>query len=193
MMTEKLKGIGIDELFGRVAEKDDEDALRILFFQFYAPLCVFAGRYVDSRMVCEDIVQDVFARIWERRRHILVASSFRNFIVTMVRNACIDHLRREEQACNWRQWRMETGQDSCGDIYTMQELQDILEKALEKLPDNVRASFVMSRFEGKKYAEIAAERQVSVKTVEAHISKALRLLRVELKDFLPMLLLLMRQ
>lgn len=189
---EMTQNYPIDELFKKVTENDDRKAFRALFFQFYSPLCVFAGRYVDNDMACEDIVQEVFFRIWERRKRIFVASSFRNFIVTMVRNGCIDYLRKREQESSWMQWKLDVAsEESCGDVYTMQELQVLLKGALEKLPDSVRTSFVMNRFEGKKYAEIAEVQQISVKTVEAHISKALKLLRTELKDYLPVLLILL--
>lgn len=179
-----------DDLFKQVTENDDEEAFRTLFFQFYQPLCVFACRYIpDSDMVCEDIVQESFARIWERRKSILVASSFRNFIVTMVRNACVDHLRRQQLEHGWQQWRLHTDMDdTTGEIYSVDELRQLLDNALDKLPVGVRTSFVMNRFERKKYAEIAQTQNISIKTVEAHISKALRLLRAELKDYLPLVL-----
>lgn len=189
---EMTQNYPIDELFKKVTENDDREAFRALFFQFYSPLCVFAGRYVDNDMVCEDIVQEAFFRIWERRKRIFVASSFRNFIVTMVRNGCIDYLRKREQESCWMQWKLDVAsEESCGDVYSIQELQVLLKEALKKLPDSVRTSFVMNRFEGKKYAEIAEVQQISVKTVEAHISKALKLLRTELKDYLPVLLILL--
>ena len=66
----------------------------------------------------------------------------------------------------------------------------MLSEALDKLPENTRLIFEKNRFEGKKYTEIAEEQQISVKTVEAHISKALKILRVELKDYLPFFILL---
>ena len=85
---------------------------------------------------------------------------------------------------------MDRGHEPDGDIYSIVELRAILAEALDKLPENTRVIFEKNRFEGKKYAEIAEEQQISVKTVEAHISKALKILRVELKDYLPLLLLL---
>ena len=183
----RIQSSQADELFRLVVYRDDREAFRTLFFQFYSPLCVFAGRYIpDSAMVCEDVVQDVFVRMWERRGSLVAVSSFRNFVVTMVRNACIDHLRRQRQEHSWQQWRLQADSaDAVGDIYSADELRALLDEALARLPDSVREAFVMSRFDGKKYAEIAQLQQVSVKTVEAHIGKALRFLRTELRDYLP--------
>ena len=88
------------------------------------------------------------------------------------------------------QWKRGKGDDPSGDIYSIVELRTMLSEALDKLPENTRLIFEKNRFEGKKYTEIAEEQQISVKTVEAHISKALKILRVELKDYLPFLILL---
>ncbi len=76
------------------------------------------------------------------------------------------------------------------DLYTTQELESLLNQALDKLPEQIASTFRMNRFEGKTYAEIAQEKQISVKTVERYMSQALKLLRIELKDYLPALLIL---
>lgn len=180
----------IDQLFWRMAVNDDEDAFRTLFFQFFSPLCAFAHRYIERWETCEDVVQESFLKIWENRKNIRIETSARNFLVTSVRNGCIDHLRRQELESTWKQWKTDLGSEPAGDIYSVIELKAMLAKALEKLPENTRIIFEKNRFEGKRYAEIAEEQQISVKTVEAHISKALKVLRVELKDFLPLLLFL---
>lgn len=183
-----------DRLFKDMAEDDDQDAFRVLFLQFFSPLCVFANRYVEDKETCEDIVQDTFMRIWEKRKGIFITSSFRNFIVTSVRNSCIDYLRKQELENNWVQWRIDVdSEENNGDIYTLRELQSILKEALSKVPENIRTTFEMNRFEGKKYAEIAELKQISVKTVESHICKVLKYLRTELKDFLPLLLLILSE
>lgn len=183
-----------DRLFKDMAEDNDQDAFRVLFLQFFSPLCVFANRYVEDKETCEDIVQDTFMRIWEKRKGIFITSSFRNFIVTSVRNSCIDYLRKQELENNWVQWRIDVdSEENNGDIYTLRELQSILKEALSKVPENIRTTFEMNRFEGKKYAEIDELKQISVKAVESHICKVLKYLRTELKDFLPLLLLILSE
>jgi len=178
-------------LFLRISLKDDRDAFQALFYEFFSALCVFAHRYIDDWMVCEDLVQEVFYKIWKNRKTIDIDVSSRNFLVTCVRNACIDHLRKQSSARIWRATEKEAATGLVpGDLYTRTELESILTAALSKLPDNIREVFEMNRFDGKTYREIADEKKISVKTVEAHITKALRVLRTEFRDYLPLLTLM---
>ena len=193
-MKEKEKEINsIDSLFWKIALKDDEIAFRTLFFQFFSPLCVFAHRYVDNWETCEDIVQETFFKIWKNRKNIEINTSSRNFLITSVKNSCIDFLRKQETEQNWQQREIEnnTSWYTSGDIYSTIELEQMLSVALAKLPDNIRIVFEKNRFDGMTYAEIATEHNISVKTVEAYMTKALKHLRVELKDYLPFVLLLL--
>nr|WP_129734480.1 RNA polymerase sigma-70 factor [Parabacteroides goldsteinii] len=183
----------IDNLFWKIAIKDDEIAFRTLFFQFFSPLCVFAHRYIDCWETCEDIVQETFFKIWKNRKNIEINTSSRNFLITSVKNTCIDFLRKQETEQNWQQKEIEnnTLQYTSGDIYSTIELEQMLSSALAKLPDNIRIVFEKNRFEGMTYAEIAQESNISVKTVEAYMTKALKHLRIELKDYLPLMILLL--
>ncbi|MDR1330643.1 MAG: RNA polymerase sigma-70 factor [Tannerella sp.] len=178
-----------DELFWNVAVKDDESAFRTLFYQFFTPLCVYAMRYVSNEEDCEDIVQETFLKIWKNRKTIEISRSFRNFTVTAVKNACIDHLRRQETESAGKERFVESlaaGQSE--DLYAVVELERMLHAALARLPEKTRATFEMNRLEGKTYSEIAEAQHVSVKTVESHMTRALKLLRIALRDFLPVLL-----
>lgn len=183
----------IDSLFWRIAIQDDEIAFRTLFFQFFSPLCVFAHRYIDSWETCEDIVQETFFKIWKNRKNIVINTSSRNFLITSVKNTCIDYLRKQETEQNWQQKEIEnnTSWYTSGDIYSTIELEQMLSAALAKLPDNIRIVFEKNRFEGMTYSQIAAEHNISVKTVESYITKALKHLRIELKDYLPLMILLL--
>ena len=183
----------IDDLFWKIAIKDDEIAFRTLFFQFFSPLCVFAHRYIDRWETCEDIVQETFFKIWKNRKNIEINTSSRNFLITSVKNSCIDFLRKQETELNWQQKEIENNplQYTSGDIYSTIELEQMLSAALAKLPDNIRIVFEKNRFEGMTYTEIAAEHNISVKTVEAYMTKALKHLRIELKDYLPLMILLL--
>ena len=182
----------IDRLFWRIALKDDEEAFRSLFFEFFSSLCVFAHRYVERWETCEDIVQDTFFKIWKNRKDLNISISGRNFLITGVRNGCIDYLRRQETEKNWQQKELLRKTNySTEELYSAVELERMLNDALARLPENVRLVFEKNRFEGKTYAEIAAEQNISMKTVEAHITKALKQLRVELKDYLPLIFLLL--
>lgn len=182
----------VDHLFTRIIYHNDEEAFQKLFFDFFAPLCLFAHRYITSKETCEDIVQGVFFRIWKDRAKLSITVSARNFLITTVRNACIDYLRHREIENRYLEKQLAYEEKDPMDtnmLIAVSELEKRVGEALAKLPDAVRRSFEMNRFDDKTYLEIASECEISVKTVEAHISRALKLLRVELKDYLPFLLL----
>lgn len=182
----------IDQLFWRIALKDDEEAFRSLFFEFFSSLCVFAHRYVEDWDTCEDLVQDTFFKIWKNRKSIEINTSSRNFLITSVRNSCIDYLRKQDSARAWQEKEIKDKTEyTSDDLYSHIELEQMLTTALSKLPGNVREVFEMNRFEGKTYKEIAEEKNISVKTVEAHMTKALKVLRIELRDYLPLIILLL--
>jgi RNA polymerase sigma-70 factor (ECF subfamily) len=185
----KKEIINIDELFRKIALRDDEEAFRTLYFHFFTPLCVFAMRYVSNRETGEDIVQDTFLKIWKNRKSIEINGSGRNFIITAVKNTCIDYLRKQENEQAWKEKMAGDNEYQSEDVYSIVELEQMLASALAKLPENIRTVFEMNRFEGKTYAKIAAEQNLSVKTIESYMTKALKHLRIELKDYLPFVLL----
>lgn len=186
----------IDYLFGQIIFKDDEKAFQEIFFDFFDPLCTFAHRYIQEKEKCEDIVQEVFFQLWQNRKKIVITTSAHNYLVTNVKNACINFLRHQELEKAYIERlsiKIETSSTNSETILTLSELEEIINATLAKLPDNVRYSFKMSRFEDKTYTQIATECNISIKTVEAHIGKALKLLRQELKDYLPLILLFFMQ
>ncbi|MBC8603018.1 RNA polymerase sigma-70 factor [Parabacteroides acidifaciens] len=181
----------IDLLFWKIAQLDDEDAFRSLFFKFFSSLCVFAHRYIEQWETCEDIVQDTFFKIWKNRKKMIINTSGRNLLLTSVRNSCVDYLRKQEIETSWIQKKsLHKTEYSTDDLYATVELENMLNAALSNLPENIRQVFEMSRFEGLTYTEIATQQRISIKTVEAYITKALKQLRIELKDYLPLALLL---
>jgi RNA polymerase sigma-70 factor (ECF subfamily) len=181
-----------DHLFWRIALNDDKEAFKELFMKSFAPLCVYAQRFIDDKNSCEDIVQDVFYKLWKDRKTLEIKNSTRNFLITGVKNSCIDYLRRKEVESNYLQHHIApSGEEQQDELFDLAELEDALSKALFKLPENIRQVFEMNRFQGTTYQEIAVRNQLSVKTVESYMTKALKILRVELKDYLPLFLFLM--
>lgn len=179
-----------DELFRRISLQDDEEAFRLLFYDFFAPLCVFAHRYIDEPESCEDIVQETFYRIWKNRKSLYIDTSARNFLLTSVRNSCLDWLRHRATEMRWSESMQDRVEEAyTQELYTTVELEHLLNVALSKLPEAVASTFRRNRFDGKTYAEIAEEKQLSVKTIEAYMMKALKFLRSELRDYLPFLML----
>lgn len=174
-----------ENLFIKVAYKDDEQAFKELFLEFYPSLCVFALRYVTQEEIARDIVQDVFFKIWKCRKNIDINTSFRNFLITSVRNDCTDFLRKQEVENRYMMKNMSSvTYTSPEELYTLKELKTIIDEALVNLPPKVREAFEMNRFKGMTYVAIAEKMTVSPKTIEVYISKALKILRVKLRDYL---------
>lgn len=172
-------------------QNDNIAAYNELYKQFYAPLCIFAGRYITESKLAEDCVQDVFLKIWKDRKSISVSISVRSYLVTAVKNNCLNILRKKKLELNYEQYILNTYDEyNAGDLYSVEELQNMIDRAIERLPEKFREVFLMSRFEQLTYREIADKKNISVKTVEAHMHKALSLLSIELKDFLSILLIL---
>ena len=184
----------IENLFRRVAFKDDQQAFKELFFEFYPSLCVYVERFTGCKETGEDLVQDAFMKIWRDRKKIEITSSFRNFLITIVKNTCLDYLRKQSLQQNYTEKKKHlfVFPDSPEEIYTLKELKELISRALDKLPENIRQAFEMNRFKDMTYNDIAEKMEISPKTVESYISKALVVLRIELKEYFPLLLLCYR-
>ncbi len=182
-----------DNLFWKVSLNDDKEAFNELFFEFYPSLCIYARRFITSQETCEDIVQDTFFDIWKNRKRINIHSSFRSLLIASIKNNCLDYLRKQTTRQKYEEnISMESTFNSYSpdDIYTISEIEEMLDSALKKLPENVKKAFELSRIENMTYQQIAVELSISTKTVEAYISKALLFLRTELKDHLPLIILI---
>ena len=164
-----------------------------MFEHYYAALCLFAKRYIEDRAIREDIVQDVFFNIWEKRKSIATNISARNYLVTCVKNLSLNYLRKQGYIQDYQNKIIDNppvysnGEE---DLFMLNELETLLEQTLTKLPPEYRMAFEMSRMEQKSMDEIAEIMGVSVRTVERYRNKALDILKKELKDYLPVLLFL---
>lgn len=178
----------IDLLLWSISKNDDKNAFRELFEYFYASLCLYAKRFIEDKATREDIVQDVFFMVWEKRKFIEVNISAGNYLVICVKNHCLNHLRKQGYHLEYQNKQAElipVYSENIDEIYNLQELEELLSKTLEKLPEEYRLAFIMSRMEDKSTSEIACMMGVSIRTVERYRNRAIEILRNELKDFLP--------
>lgn len=182
--------LDIDHLLWCISTHDDETAYRSLFEYYYSPLCLYAKRYIEDKSVREDIVQDVFFFIWDKRKTINTDISGRNYLITCVKNLSLNYLRKQGYKQAYQNKIIETPpiySNNLDDMYTWNELQELLTRTLDKLPTEYRLAFEMSRMENKNMNEVAENMGVSVRTVERYRNKALEILKEELKDYLPLL------
>lgn len=164
-----------------------------LFNRYYSGLVVYAKHLLGSETHAEDIVHDIFTSLWEKRETLDVTISIKSYLFASVRNRCLNHLIHQRVHDEYQEAVLHKGDVSgmlTWDYYVESELSEMIEKAIDKLPPQCRKIFIMSRFEEKTAQEIADDLSISPRTVEKHIEKALRLLRLELQDYLPIGLLL---
>jgi RNA polymerase sigma-70 factor (ECF subfamily) len=132
-------------------------------------------------------VQNIFLKLWTERESIEIEKSLKSFLIRSVQNSCLDELRHKQVVRDHEQYVQVFNYFDCLDtenyiLYS--ELQDKLSNALDNIPETCREAFQMNRFEGLKYKEIAEKLQVSERTVEVRISKAISMLRNYLKEYL---------
>lgn len=175
------------------ALKDGDITVFEMFFRaYYQPLCSYAFTFVKDKDEAEEIVQSAFLTVWEKRSSIEIKTSLKSYLYTMVRNACLNAIKHEKIKQKHAGEELATGESSHESVsqhLISSELEAHIESAMEKLPEQCRLIFKLSRFEELKYSEIAEQLQLSVKTVENQMGKALRIMREELRDYLPLVLL----
>lgn len=160
-------------------------AFDYLFNKYYRGLCVFACRMIASTAESEDLVQDFFVRILENRKNIRIETSVKSYFIRSVHNRCLDYNAHKRLILNYEQHQLSRMTESDYLEYPLldSELAQKLDLAIQNLPDGLRSTFLLNRFDGLKYQQIALKENISVKAVEYRISKALGFLRKELSDY----------
>lgn len=168
-----------------------------LYKLYYPKMFAFAKNYVPANEDAENIVQDVFLILWERKEEIEISFTLTTYLFTLVKNRCLNFLRHKlieeeynsqlKEELGFKLYALETFDYS---YKSEEELQEVIRRALDTLPERCREVFIKSRIEGLKYKEISDELGISVNTVENQMVTALKKLRVALKDYLPLLLFL---
>ena len=169
-------------------QQGDHDAFEGLFRNHYADLCRFACHYVKSSEIAEDLVQNVFLKIWQNHRNWRPRRTVKSYLYKAVHNQARNYARRKSVE---KKWEEETAvsnvahSPSSEAAWYEKELFTALEKPIEQLPKRCRMVFVLSRVNGLKYAEIAETLGISVRTVEVQMGRALEKLRRVLGPLLP--------
>jgi RNA polymerase sigma-70 factor (ECF subfamily) len=173
-----------NEILTRI-KKGDEKAFEALYKSFFNMLCMFSYRYVKKVEIAEEIVQDVFFHIWEKRNQFELTTSFKSYLYKSVHNNSLKHLRHQKIVMAYENSTTFSGSEKVTGQNLLEETEvyQILHGVIDELPERTRDIFQLNRFKGLKYQEIADYMQISVKTVEAHMSSVLKILRNRLKDY----------
>jgi RNA polymerase sigma-70 factor (ECF subfamily) len=171
-----------------------------LFNDYYRQFVRFAMGYIKDEAKAQDFVSDAFASYWEKVNLLPEETNAPGYILTIVRNNCLNYLqhkkikqRTAQELTNHAQWVIDTQintLEACDpDKIFSEEIEIIIEKTINKLPERTAQIFKMSRFEHLSHRDIAEELSLTTKSVEYHITKTLNELRINLKDFLTILVL----
>jgi len=171
----------------------DESAFEVVFRELFQPLVHYAMRFLKEQEASEEVVQEAFFAIWEKRSTLDIHTSLKSYLYRSVHNRCLNlikHIGIREDYKVWNEQEREGQEAQFEGELGATELQLRINTAIEALPPERQKVFRMSRFEGLKYQEIADQLNISVKTVENQMGKALKALRASLADYLPAILLL---
>lgn len=187
-MNSTFKSFDFDIASLRNGEKGTFEALYKEFFGMIYHICL---NYLNDSHAAEEIVQETFMKLWEIRASLDESMNLRNYLYTIAKNNCLNYIRNQKVAIihkeSIRYLEMQFNYEALeklGNYIQFEELQHKIDEAISRLPEDIRETFCMNRFEELHYKEIALKQNISVKTVEARISKALKMLRHELKDYL---------
>lgn len=165
----------------------DEEAFEALFKLHFKPLCFFAQSYVKDLDTAREIVQESFMALWDKRGTLDTSKSVKSYLSTVVYNKSLNYLRstkKFDRDLLISEHLMTEPVGEYTDILVVKDISKKIDEAIENLPDKCREIFLMNRYEHLKYQEIADKLQISVKTVEAQMSKALQHMRIHLSEYL---------
>ena len=174
--------------------KQDEKAFEQVFKTHFKNLHAYAFTILNDEMVAEELVQNVFYKIWERPEKLSITGSIAAYLYRAVHNESLNHLKHLKVRSKYQLHavhQMKNESDNASKKILLKELESKLHRAMQELPEQCRTIFQLSRFEELKYREIAERLEISPKTVENQMGKALKLLRMKLIDFLPLTIFLL--
>ena len=164
--------------------KGQKQAFKYIYDQYYNELCVYALNLENDRSRAEDIVQNAMLNLWNNRTKINIHSSLRSYLYRSVYNQFINEYRRQKKELTYLQQMKAEALNEFAEFpdETVNNKIKLVKREIENLPVKCREAFVLNKVNGLKYKEVAEEMNISVKTVEAHIHKAMLLIKKRLED-----------
>jgi RNA polymerase sigma-70 factor (ECF subfamily) len=180
----------------KLSSINDKKVFQDTFNNYYQPLCHLSTHYLENKDEAKGVVQEAFIKLWEVRNDLAPDSNIKNFLFTLVKNNCLNILKRQQILQKHHDkirttelgYQLESLSRISDDYLEFKEMKEKIDAAINNLPEHCREVFEMSRFNDMKNREIAEKLGISQKAVEARMTKALKILRNELKDYLPLIL-----
>ena len=175
----------LDTLVRRL-KAGDRESFNQIFRRFYSPLLRFCFRFVADEDVAAEIVQDLFVKLWSNHEKLNINTSFDSYMMSAVRNSAYTYINKERSHDQVHQmlYAGDTDDTDPSEVLHTSNLEASYRKILALMPEKRREVFVASRFDGLKYSEIAEKLNISQKTVEAHMSAAIKQLKEGLREYL---------
>ncbi|HEY1060179.1 MAG TPA: RNA polymerase sigma-70 factor [Daejeonella sp.] len=174
----------------------DRPAFDRVFIKYYKNLYSYALKLINDRDSAEEVVQNVFCRIWEKKHQLKIDGYLKSFLYRSVHNECLNYIKHKKVRSSFQTHYNSKPEHIESDLskeLSAMELKKQLFMAINELPEDCASVFQMSRFEQLKYYEIAEQLNISIKAVEYQMGKALKILRLKLMDFLPAFLIYLTQ
>ena len=170
-------------LVERLRNKDTR-AFELVFNEYFGMMKAYAMRFMDEIEEAEEVVQDVFVKFWEKCESLAPDSSIKSYLYRSVHNTCLNHLKHQKVKDAYRQYVIGFMEESHETPYAPEKpnVEERIIEEINSLPPRCSEIFKLSRFEGLKYQEIADHLEISIKTVEVQMGKALKVLREKLQD-----------
>jgi RNA polymerase sigma-70 factor, ECF subfamily len=178
----------------KALQAGDANAFEMIFKDHYEQLCRYAHSFLGDKDEAEEVVQASFIGVWEKRTALNITESIKAYLFQMVRNRCLNVLKHEKVKqvhIKHETHHAEKTRESVSEAVHASELEQRIVEAIKQLPEQCRLVFKLSRFEEMRYQEIADQLNISVKTVENQMGKALKMMRTQLQEFLPTLLIIL--
>lgn len=171
------------DLFEKI-KKGDEKAFEILFHKYYGILSSFATKIIKNDVAAEEIVQDFFVKLWEKREQLFIETSLHNYLFRSIKNLCLNFIQHNKTKIRHAQMVLSEVESNLSDSnYPEVDLFVKIEESINSLPEKRQEIFRLSRKDGLKYHEIAQKLNISIKTVETQMSLAIKTLREKLKNY----------
>ena len=175
-----------DQEIQSLFRQDTEKAIEALFQLYYIYLCQAAFRIVTDSQLAEDLTQEVFFELWRKKEGIAFTISIKAYLRRAVVNKALNHIRDRKKITDDedKMLNVESTAPSAMQLLDSEELQQLIDRSIDELPEKCRLVFVLSRFEEMSYQEIADHLGISIKTVENQIVKALKHMRIALQPWM---------
>jgi len=170
----------------------DKKAFEIIFKTYFSHLCSYANTFLQNTDNAQDLVQEFLFNLWQKKEDLPLQAEVRAYLFRAVHNRCLNSLKHQRIKEKHKDFTLKNYKEIAYDEIKSEtnELHEKIRQTIDKLPPERRKVFIMHRYEELKYKEIAEKLNISIKTIENQMGKALSFLREELKEYLPIILLI---